>query len=137
MTFEQNIFHFNNRVKKMSMDMVIPKVVKVLQEKGAISDELDFAIFQYLLNKRGPGYTACQPKLVELDGGMQAIQIDIDNTFIDKNNQIMGLGIVGTIFVDVESLQVLYCTPAEELEKNITKLKIAGIGPQVRPHGKY
>ena len=121
----------------MSMDMVIPKVIKILQEQGAISDELDYAVFQYLLNKRGPGYTACQPKLVELDGGTQAIQLDIDNTFVDKNNQIMGLGIVGTLFVDIESLQVIYCTPAEELEDNITKLKKSGIEPQVRPHGKY
>ena len=121
----------------MSMDMVIPKVVKVLQEKGTISDELDYAVFQYLLNTRGPGYTACQPKLVELDGEMQAIQLDVDNTFVGKDNQIKGLGIVGTLFVDIESLQVIYCTPAEELEENITKLKVAGIEPQVRPHGKY
>ena len=121
----------------MSMDMVIPKVIKVLQEKGAISDELDYAVFQYLLNTRGPGYTACQPKLVELDGGLQAIQLDIDNTFVDKDNQIMGLGIVGTLFVDIESLQVTYCTSAEDLEDNITKLKVSGIEPQIRPHGKY
>ena len=121
----------------MSMNMEIPKVIKVLQEQGTISDELDFAIFQYLLNKRGPGYTACQPKLVEVNGGMQAIQLDIDNTFVDKDNQIMGLGIVGTLFVDVESLQVLYCTPAEELEQNIETLKKSGIEPQIRPHGKY
>jgi len=121
----------------MSMDMVIPKVVKILQEKGEISDEVDYALFQYLLNTRGPGYTACQPKLVELEGGMQAIQIDIDNTFVDKNNQIMGLGIVGTLFVSTESLKVLYCTSAEELEENIEKLKNSGIEPQVRPHGKY
>jgi len=117
--------------------MTIPKVIKVLQEQGTISDELDFAIFQYLLNKRGPGFTACQPKLVEIDGGMQAIQLYIDNTFVDKDNQIMGLGIVGTLFVDVESLQVVYCTPAEELEQNIKKLKNSGIDPQIRPHGKY
>ncbi len=121
----------------MSMDMVIPKVVRIIEEKGAISDELDFAIFQYLLNTRGPGYTACQPKLVELDNGMQAIKIDIDNTFVDKDNQIMGLGIVGTLFVNTDNLKVLYCSPADELENNIEKLKKAGIEPQVRPHGKY
>jgi len=117
--------------------MLIPQVVKILQEKGSISDELDYAVFQYLLNTRGPGYTPCAPKLVELEDGKQAIKLDIDNTFVDKNNQIMGLGIVGTLFVDVETLQVIYCTSAEELEDNIAKLKISGIEPQVRPHGKY
>jgi hypothetical protein len=49
----------------------------------------------------------------------------------------MGLGIVGTLFVSTESLKVLYCTSAEELEENIEKLKNSGIEPQVRPHGKY
>jgi len=117
--------------------MTIPNVVKVLQEQGAISDELDYALMNYLLKNRGTGYTACQPSLVELDGGIKAIKMGIDNTFIGKNNQLMGLGIVGSLFIDHDSLKVIYCTPKEELEANIEKLKNAGITPQNRPKGKY
>ena len=43
-----------------------PKIVKVLQEKGDINDELDYALMNYLIQNRGAGYTACQPQLVEL-----------------------------------------------------------------------
>jgi len=117
--------------------MSAPNVVKVLQEQGEINDELDYAIMTYLLRNRGTGYTACQPQLVELEGNKQAIKMDIDQTFIDKKNQLMGLGIVGNIFIDVGSLQVIYCTPNEELENNAEKLKNAGIQPQPRPKGKY
>lgn len=117
--------------------MSAPIVAKVIQEQGSISDEIDYALMNYLLKNRGPGFTACQPSLVELEDGKQAIKMGIDNTLIDKNNQIMGLGIVGNVFVDVDSLQVLYCTPTEELEANITKLREAGVNPQSRPKGKY
>ncbi len=114
-----------------------PNVIKVLQEQGEINDELDFALMNYLITNRGAGYTACQPQLVELENSKQAIKMNIDNTFIDKNNQLMGLGIVGSLFIDVESLQVMYCSSSEELNKNIEKLKNAGIQPQTRPKGKY
>ena len=117
--------------------MTIPNILKVLQEKGAISDELDYALMNYLLKNRGTGYTACQPSLVELEGGKKAIKMGIDNTFIGKENQFMGLGIVGTLIIDYDSLKVLYCTPKEELESNIEKLRNAGIDPQIRPKGKY
>ncbi len=117
--------------------MSAPNVVKVLQEQGEINDELDYAIMTYLLRNRGTGYTVCQPQLVELEGNKQAIKMDIDHTFINKENQLMGLGIVGNIFIDVGSLKVIYCTPNEELENNIEKLKNAGIQPQPRPKGKY
>ena len=117
--------------------MTIPNILKVLQEKGAISDELDYALMNYLLKNRGTGYTACQPSLVELEGGKKAIKMGIDNTFIGKENQFMGLGIVGTLIIDYDSLKVLYCTPKEELERNIEKLRNAGIDPQIRPKGKY
>ena len=113
------------------------QVKKILQEKGAISDEVDYAIMNYLLRNRGPGFTACQPSLVELEGGKKAIKMGIDHTFIDKNNQLKGLGIVGNLYVDSETLKILYCTPPEELESNINKLKEAGIEPQPRPKGKY
>ena len=117
--------------------MTIPNILKVLQEKGAISDELDYALMNYLLKNRGTGYTACQPSLVELEGGKKAIKMGIDNTFIGKENQFMGLGIVGTLIIDYDTLKVLYCTPKEELESNIEKLRNAGIDPQIRPKGKY
>ncbi|MGQ4872860.1 MAG: hypothetical protein ACP6IY_02185 [Promethearchaeia archaeon] len=117
--------------------METPKVAKILQENGEISDELDYAIMNFLLQNRGTGYTACQPKLVELENGKKAIQMNIDNTFIGKDNQLMGLGIVGKLFIDVDTLQVIYCTPKEELEANIEMLKKAGYKPQPRPRGKY
>ncbi len=116
---------------------ITPNVIKVLQEKGEIKDEIDYALMRYLMKNRGTGYTACQPQLVELENGKQAIKMNIDNTFIDKDNQLMGLGIVGTLFVDTESLQVMYCSSSEELAKNIEKLRNAGIQPQARPKGKY
>jgi hypothetical protein len=117
--------------------MSAPNVVKVVQEQGAISDEVDYALMTYLMRLYGGGYTACQPSLVELEGGKQAIKMGIDHTFIGKDNQMMGLGIVGTLFIDHESLQVIYSTPLEELEANVQKLKEAGIAPQPRPKGKY
>jgi hypothetical protein len=49
----------------------------------------------------------------------------------------MGLGIVGTIYIDYDTLKVMYCTPLEELEANIQMLKNHGITPQERPKGKY
>ena len=117
--------------------MSAPNVVKVIQEQGSISDEVDYALMNYLLKNRGPGYTACQPSLVELESGKQAIKMGIDHTFIDKKNQLMGLGIVGTLFIDFETLKVIFCTPLEELEANIIKLRETGIEPQSRPKGKY
>ena len=117
--------------------MSIPNISKVLQEQGSISDEIDYALMNYLLKNRGTGYTACQPCLVELEGGKKAIKMSIDNTFIGKDNQLMGLGIVGTLLIDDDLLKVIYCTPKEELEANIEKLKNLGINPQTRPKGKY
>ena len=114
-----------------------PNVIKVLQEQGEISDEIDFALMNYLITNRGTGYTACQPQLVELEKNKQAIKMNIDCTFIDKENKLMGLGIVGTLFIDAESLQVMFCSSSEELAINIEKLKNAGIQPQARPKGKY
>jgi hypothetical protein len=49
----------------------------------------------------------------------------------------MGLGIVGNLFIDYDTLKIIYCTPKEELEANIQKLKSFGIEPQPRQHGKY
>lgn len=117
--------------------MMNPSVIKILEERGEINDELDYALMNYLLKNRGVGYTACQPQLVEIEGGKKVIKMNIDHTFVDKDNQLMGLGIVGNIYIEVDSLQVVYCTSAEELVKNMEKLKEAGIKPQPRPRGKY
>ena len=114
-----------------------PSVIKILQKQGEIDDELDYALMNYLIQNRGPGYTACQPSLVELENGNKAIKMNIDHTFIDKDNQLMGLGIVGKIYIDIDTLQVTYCTSLEDLENNIEVLKSAGIEPEVRPKGKY
>ena len=114
-----------------------PNIINTIQEHGEINDELDYALMNYLLKNRGTGYTACQPSLVELEGGRKAIKMGIDNTFINADNMIMGLGIVGSLFIEFDSLQVIYCTPTEELEANIEKLKNSSIIPQPRPKGKY
>ena len=68
-----------------------PNVIKILQEKGEISDEIDFAICNYLISNRGTGYTACQPQLVEIENRKKAIKMNIDHTFIDNDNVLMGL----------------------------------------------
>ncbi|TXT62528.1 MAG: hypothetical protein BAJALOKI3v1_560026 [Promethearchaeota archaeon] len=117
--------------------MESPQVKKVIEEKGEISDELDYALMKYLLSNRGSGYTPCQPQLVELENGKEAIKMSIDNTFIGKDNELMGLGIVGKLFIDPESFDIIYATPKEELEKNIEKLEKSGVKPQKRPKGKY
>ncbi len=114
-----------------------PTVIKILQEKGEINDELDFALMNYIMTNRGTGYTACQPQLVELDNSKKAIKMNIDHTFVDKDNVLMGLGIVGNLFIDFDSLQVIFCSSIEDLINNIEKLKNAGIKPQPRPKGKY
>ena len=93
--------------------MSIPKVLKVLQEKGEISDELDYALMKYLLQNRGTGFTPCQPMLVELEDGIKAIKLSIDNTFVGKDNKLMGLGIIGLIYVDMENYNVLYASSKE------------------------
>ena len=100
-----------------------PRVKKILQENGEINDELDFALMNYLLTNRGTGFTACQPQLVELDNGKNAIKMSVDHTFIDENNQLMGLGIVGTLFIDYDTLQVTFCSSSEDLANNIEKFK--------------
>ncbi len=52
-------------------------------------------------------------------------------------NKLMGLGIVGNIYIDYDTLKIIYCTPIEDLQSNIKKLKLHGISPQERPKGKY
>lgn len=117
--------------------ITVPTIARVIEEEGEITDELDYALMTYLMKNRGAGFTACQPQLVELENGNQAIKMNIDNTFIGKDNKLMGLGIVGKMFIDVDTMKVIYCTPKEQLETNIKKLEDKGIKPQERPRGKY
>ena len=114
-----------------------PKITKVINDSGEISDELDYALSKFLLSERGAGFTACQPKLVELEGGTQAIKMGIDHTFFGKDGNIYGLGIVGYIYIATTDFSVLYCSPLEELEENIEVFRESGIKPQARPKGKY
>lgn len=116
-----------------------PTVTNVLAPEGEISDELDYAVANYVAQYIGFGYTACKPQLVEIsidDKTQQAIKMALDHTFINKNNQLMGYGIVGYIYIDPESNQVLYHTTTEEIEEN-TKILIEDTDPQPRPRGKY
>ncbi|MBD3340905.1 MAG: hypothetical protein GF353_17485, partial [Candidatus Lokiarchaeota archaeon] len=62
--------------------MGAPNVVNIIQKDGEISDEVDYALMNFLLKNRGAGYTACQPSLVELDDGRKVIKMGIDRTFI-------------------------------------------------------
>jgi hypothetical protein len=50
-----------------------PIIARILQDDGEINDELDYALMNYLIQNRGMGYTACQPKLVELEDGKKVI----------------------------------------------------------------
>ena len=83
-----------------------PTVVKIIQEKGEINDELDFALMNYLLQNRGPGYTACQPSLVEIEEGKKAIKM--------KRNHALAHYNLGLIYggQGKKSLAVKYYTAA-------------------------
>ncbi len=113
-----------------------PVVVNTVVERGEISDELDYALANYIAENLGFGYTACQPQLVELESG-NAIKIGLDHTFISKDRELMGYGIVGHIYIDAETQEILFCTPKEILEENIKLLLDEGIKPKPRPKGKY
>ena len=114
-----------------------PVIKRIIEETGEISDEIDYALANYIANTLGFGYTPCQPSLVELKGGKNAIRLGLDHTFIGDGNQLMGYGIVGYVFVDTDTMDVIYCTPPAELEANIQTLLDSGIEPQPRPRGKY
>lgn len=109
-----------------------PIIVKVLAEHGKVSDEIDWNVYKFLINERGPGYTACSPSLVELEGGKKAIKFLIDLTAVLDDGNLYGYGIIGEIYVDFETGQVIWATPKDVLIKEAEKLmKIAK--PQLRP----
>ncbi|OLS16289.1 MAG: hypothetical protein RBG13Loki_0112 [Promethearchaeota archaeon CR_4] len=114
-----------------------PVVKKIIEEQGEISDEIDYALANFVANNIGFGYTPCQPALVELNNGKQVIRMGLDHTFVGAKNQLMGYGIVGYLYIDPETMDVLYCTPSEELEKGVETILNSGVAPQPRPRGKY
>ena len=106
-----------------------PKVVKVLQKSGKVDDEIDWQVAKHIMNLGG--YTACQPSLVELENGKQAIKYLIDKTVVEKDG-LYGYGIVGSLYVSLEPLGIMWFTPKEILEKKSEEL-IKTAKPQKRP----
>ncbi|MHA1379096.1 MAG: hypothetical protein ACTSRG_12005 [Candidatus Helarchaeota archaeon] len=109
-----------------------PKVVKVIQEKGIVDEEIDWQVAKHVMALGQ--YTPCAPSLVELEGGKQAIKYLIDKTVVEKDG-LYGYGIVGSLYVSVNPLGIMWFTPKETLEKNSEEL-IKTAKPQKRPR-KY
>ena len=123
--------------------------------KFVFTDALGYNLTKTYLVRTDGGSTlpdAERYQKATIDSALPLLQIDVTNildvvdeirkysanrTFIDENNQLMGLGIVGTLFIDYDSLKVSFCSSSEDLANNIEKLKKAGINPQPRPKGKY
>jgi hypothetical protein len=108
-----------------------PKVAKVLHEHGKVADEIDWNIAKFMINERGPGYTACIPSLVELDDGTQAIKFMIDFTAVEEDG-IYGYGVVGELFSDVQG-NILWSTPQEIMDQKRDEL-VATVQPEKRPN---
>ena len=121
----------------MSLEVFIiikPNEIRIIASSGKISDELDWKVSQFLLKERGPGYTSCQPSLVEIEGDMgpkETIKLLIDLTTVMEDG-VYGYGIIGEILVDFESEEIIYCTPKEVLEERANKV-IQSAQPQKRP----
>jgi len=113
-------------------EMEEPKVVKVIQKAGKVDDEIDWQVAKHVMNLGQ--YTPCQPSLVELEGGKQAIKYLIDKTVVEKDG-LYGYGIVGSLFVSLDPLGIMWFTPKEILEKRSEEL-IKTAKPQKRPR-KY
>ena len=111
--------------------MESPKINRILHESGAISDEVDWNLAKFLLAERGTGYVPCGASLVELEGGTQAIRLQIDFTALEEDG-VYGYGITGELFADLQG-NVLWCTPLEEMERRRDEL-IATVQPGKRPH---
>ena len=118
-----------------------PKILKVLEESGELSDELDYMVNSRLMQERGMGYTACSPSLVEIDRGgvpAQVIKMGIDHTFVDgESGNVMGYGIVGYLFFQAEPFEVVFVTPQEELDSKVKYILESGMEASIRPKGKY
>ena len=117
-----------------------PKVLRVVEESGELSDELDYMVNKSLMQDRGMGYTACSPSLVEIDfgGTQQVIKMGIDHTFVDSDTgNVMGYGIVGYLFFKAEPFEVLFITPQDVMENKVKYILESGMEASVRPKGKY
>ncbi len=107
-----------------------PKVTKVIHETGQVADEIDWNISKFLIAERGPGFVACSPSLVELEGGTQAIKFLIDFTAVQEDG-VYGYGIVGELYSDLQG-KVLWCTPKEIMEQKRDEL-VTTVQPEKRP----
>ena len=110
--------------------MAQPKVTKVLHETGKVADEIDWNISKFLMSERGPGFVACSPSLVELEGGTQAIKLLIDFTAMEEDG-VYGYGIVGELYADAQG-KIIWCTPKETMEQKSAEL-VGTVEPQKRP----
>lgn len=106
-----------------------PKVVKVLEKSGSVNEEIDWQVAKHVMDFGG--YTPCQPSLVELEGGKKAIKYLIDKTVVEKDG-LYGYGIVGSVYVSIEPLGIMWMTSKEVLDKQSEKL-IKTAKPQKRP----
>ncbi len=111
-----------------------PKIKKVIYPEGQIPDELDWELTKYLM-ELGIGYTPCQPSMVELEDGRQAIKLNIDKTAV-KSDGVYGFGIIGSIYLEIPKsptdLRIIYITSKEELETRGNQA-LQTAEPQKRP----
>jgi hypothetical protein len=129
-----------------------PTIKSIIVTQGDVSDELDYFVNTYVLSHRGMGLTACEPSLVELDGGIQAIRFKLDSTFVDSvSNEIKGygqlgsdIGFVGEVLVSYDetnqdNMEVLFISSQEEIDFKIQEiLANPDAYPSfIRPKGKY
>ena len=118
-----------------------PKILRVIEESGELSDELDYIVNNSLMQARGMGYTACAPSLIEIDyngNAMEVIKMGIDHTYVDsETGMVMGYGIVGYIFFKAEPFEIVFITPENQLEEKIKFVLESGMEATERPKGKY
>ncbi len=118
-----------------------PKILKIVEESGELSDELDYMVNNSLMQARGMGYTACNPSLVEIDlagNPTQVIKMGIDHTYVDsETGNVMGYGVVGYLYFNADPFKILYITPQEQLENKVKYILESGMEAGVRPKGKY
>ena len=111
-----------------------PVVKKVIHPEGQIPDELDWELTKKLM-EFGVGYTPCQPSMVELEDGRQAIKLNIDKTAV-KSDGVYGFGIIGSIYLEIPKsptdLRIIFITPKEVLEELGNKA-LQTAEPQKRP----
>ena len=136
----------------MVLEDIPPRIASVLAAAGDVSDEVDYAVNNFVMTERGLGLTACQPSLVQLEDGGQAIRFKLDSTFIDnETNKIMGYGKIGTeegfageVYLsfnpeDPDDMHPLYITPQSLIDTAVQQIlsNPEQFPPTERPRGKY